>query len=58
MSDSVLSKHLSVLVAAQYVTLRKAPSGGRTRTWVRLNRAGRAAFDDYKMRLRELLGSS
>lgn len=43
-SDSVLSKHLGALVEAGYVTLRKAASEGRSRTWASATRAGRKAF--------------
>lgn len=43
-SDSVLSKHLSALVEAGYVALRKAASDGRSRTWASATRAGRKAF--------------
>jgi DNA-binding MarR family transcriptional regulator len=43
-SDSVLSKHLAALVDAGYVTLRKAASDGRSRTWASATRAGRKAF--------------
>ncbi|MFN3435450.1 MAG: transcriptional regulator [Sphingomonas sp.] len=43
-SDSVLSKHLSALVEAGYVALRKSPSDGRVRTWASATRAGRKAF--------------
>lgn len=43
-SDSVLSKHLSQLVEAGYVTLRKAPTAGRQRTWLSLTSDGRAAL--------------
>ena len=43
-SDSVLSKHLSALGEAGYVSLRKAALDGRQRTWASLTRAGRKAF--------------
>lgn len=43
-SDSVLSKHLGALVEAGYVTLRKAASEGRSRTWASATHAGRKAF--------------
>jgi DNA-binding transcriptional ArsR family regulator len=43
-SDSVLSKHLSQMEDAGYVRLRKAPLGGRQRTWLSLTREGRRAF--------------
>lgn len=43
-SDSVMSKHLAALCEAGYVTLRKAASDGRQRTWAKLTSSGRAAF--------------
>ena len=43
-SDSVMSKHLAAMAEAGYVTLRKAASGGRQRTWASLTSSGRAAF--------------
>lgn len=43
-ADSVLSKHLSALVDAGYVTLRKAARDGRQRTWASLTASGRSAF--------------
>jgi DNA-binding transcriptional ArsR family regulator len=43
-SDSVTSKHLSALVDAGYVSLRKASRDGRQRTWAELTKAGRAAL--------------
>jgi len=43
-SDSVMSKHLSAMADAGYVTLRKAASHGRQRTWAKLSSSGRSAF--------------
>jgi DNA-binding MarR family transcriptional regulator len=43
-SDSVMSKHLSALADAGYVTLRKAAADGRQRTWASLTSSGRKAF--------------
>jgi DNA-binding transcriptional ArsR family regulator len=53
-SDSVMSKHLSALLDAGYVTLRKAASEGRQRTWARLTRSGRAAFRRHVKALESL----
>jgi DNA-binding MarR family transcriptional regulator len=55
-SDSVLSKQLSVLADAGYVDIRKATSRGRVRTWVSLTSEGRSAFSTHLAALRELLG--
>lgn len=43
-SDSVVSKHLSALAEAGYVSVRKAAAEGRQRTWARLTSSGRSAF--------------
>lgn len=53
-SDSVVSKHLSAMADAGYLALRKAPSGGRQRTWARLTRSGRAAFRKHVKALESL----
>jgi DNA-binding transcriptional ArsR family regulator len=44
LSDSALSKQLTTLEEAGYVTVRKGFVGKRARTSVRLNDVGRAAF--------------
>ncbi|MGZ8998568.1 MAG: transcriptional regulator [Allosphingosinicella sp.] len=54
-SDSVLSKHLSALVDAGYVRLRKAAQDGRQRTWVSLTRAGRKAFTGHVAALQAMV---
>ena len=56
-SDSVMSKHLAALAEAGYVSLRKAASDGRQRTWARLTRSGRAAFRRHVKAL-EMLAAS
>ena len=56
-ADSVLSKHLSALVEAGYVTLRKAALDGRQRTWASLTGPGRKAFATHVETLRALAGS-
>ena len=55
-SDSVLSKHLSALVEAGHVRLRKEPSQGRVRTWASATRSGRAAFAGHVAALKRLAG--
>lgn len=57
-SDSVLSKHLSALKEAGYVSLRKAAQDGRQRTWASLTRAGRKAFAGHVTALQELVASA
>jgi DNA-binding MarR family transcriptional regulator len=55
-SDSVLSKHLKQLEEAGYVTLRKAATAGRQRTWISLTSAGRNAFASHVLELNRLAG--
>ena len=55
-SDSVLSKHVKLLEEARYVTVRKAPAGGRQRTWLSLTLAGRRAFAAHVAELQRLAG--
>jgi len=54
-SDSVLSKHLSALVDARYVKLKKAARDGRQRTWAALTAKGRKAFAAHMTGLQELV---
>jgi len=53
-SDSVLSKHVKILEEAGYVAVRKAPFGGRQRTWLSLTAAGRKAFGAHVAELNRL----
>lgn len=53
-SDSVLSKHVKTLEEAGYVAVRKAPFGGRQRTWLSLTAAGRKAFAAHVAELNRL----
>ena len=55
-SESVLSKHMKVLEAAGYLTVRKAASDHRQRTWLALSAAGREAFAGHAAALRALIG--
>lgn len=54
-SDSVLSKHISALVAAGYVRSRKGMREGRRTTWVGLTDTGRTALRDHVAALRRLI---
>ena len=58
MSDSALSKQLTTLEEAGYVEIRKGFVGKRPRTSVRLNRAGRAAFERHVAALQEIVARS
>ncbi|MCI4062169.1 transcriptional regulator [Micromonospora sp. R77] len=55
LSDSALSKQLSVLEQAGYVEVRKGFVGKRARTSVRLSRHGRGAFDGHVAALQEIV---
>ena len=54
-SDSVLSKHVSALVAAGYVKSRKGVHDGRRTTWIGLTARGRKALRLHVAALRELI---
>jgi DNA-binding MarR family transcriptional regulator len=56
-SDSLLSKHMTVLEDAGYVQVTKGYQGKRPRTWFTLTKAGRAAFDAYLAALQEIVGT-
>ncbi len=58
LSDSALSKQLTVLEGAGYIEIRKAFVGKRPRTWARLSRAGRHAFEGHVQKLREIVAQS
>jgi len=53
-SDSVLSKQMSLLEAAGYVAVRKGYVGKRPRTWLSLTTLGRSAFRDHVAVLQEI----
>jgi predicted ArsR family transcriptional regulator len=54
-ADSVTSKHLKALEQAGYVRLTKRrPAVGRPRTWAKLTRQGRAAFEGHVAELQRL----
>jgi len=50
-----LSRHLQVLEEAELVTIDKGYEGRRARTWVRITKTGRAAFDKEIRKLKELI---
>ena len=54
-SDSVLSKHVSALVAAGYLRSRKGLHAGRRTTWVGLTDDGRQALREHVAALRRLI---
>ena len=46
-SDSLLSKHITTLEEAGYVSVRKGYEGKRPRTWLSLTSRGRRAYETY-----------
>ncbi len=58
LSDSALSKQLTLLENAGYVEIRKAFIGKRPHTWARLSKRGRVAFEGHVTRLSEILNGS
>lgn len=54
-SDSVLSKHLSALTDAGYITTRKAMHQGKRTTWVKITRTGNRALQRHVKALRALI---
>jgi DNA-binding MarR family transcriptional regulator len=54
-SDSVLSKHISVLADAGYVHTRKGVQAGRRTTWIGLTSTGREALHAHITALRRLI---
>ena len=58
LSDSALSKHLSALEEAGYVVIERVVSDRRRRVRVRLAAAGRRAFEDHIVAVREILAGT
>lgn len=52
-----LSRHLTVLVEAGLVSIRKTADGNRSRTWVTITTRGRAALAEELRALRALVES-
>src|SRR6185312_4584127 len=55
LSDSALSKQISILEQAGYVTVRKTGAGRSRRTHLRLSPSGRRAFGAHAAALREII---
>jgi DNA-binding transcriptional ArsR family regulator len=55
LSDSALSKQLTILEEAGYIEIRKVFVGKRPRTSARLNSVGRAAFEQHVRALQEIV---
>jgi DNA-binding MarR family transcriptional regulator len=57
-TDSMLSKQMSLLQEAGYVKVDKGHVGKRPRTWLSLTTEGRQAFDRHLAALREIARSN
>ena len=57
-SKSALSKHISVLADAGYVTQRRAVRDTRQRVWLHLTETGRSAYRGHVAALRRIVGDS
>jgi DNA-binding transcriptional ArsR family regulator len=55
LSDSALSKQLTILEEAGYIDINKEFVAKRPRTSARLNRVGRAAFEQHVAALQEIV---
>jgi DNA-binding MarR family transcriptional regulator len=58
LSDSALSKQLSILEEAGYVDIERPVRDRRRRVRARLTPAGRAAFDGHVAALRQIVATS
>lgn len=58
LSDSALSKQLSILEESGYVTIRKGFVGKRPRTSVSLSRQGRSAFKGHVTALQQIVAGA
>ena len=57
-TDSMLSKQMSLLPEAGYVKVDKGHGGKMPRTWLSLTTEGRQAFDNHLAALREIAQSN
>lgn len=58
LTDGNLSRHLSTLEDAGYITIEKTFDGRKPRTWVSATKAGRKALKEEIAALREIIGDS
>jgi DNA-binding MarR family transcriptional regulator len=58
LTDGNLSRHLSTLESAGYVTVEKTFEGRRPRTWISATRAGRKALAAEIATLREIVAAA
>ena len=57
LTDGNLSRHLSTLEEAGYITIEKTFDGRKPRTWVSATKAGRKALKEEIAALREIIGA-
>jgi DNA-binding MarR family transcriptional regulator len=57
LTDGNLSRHLSTLEEAGYITIDKTFDGRKPRTWISATKAGRKALKEEVAALREIIGS-
>jgi hypothetical protein len=57
-SDSLLSKHMTILENAGYTEVIKGYHGKRPRTWYSLTDTGRTAYLEYLAALNEIIGKA
>jgi len=55
-SDSLLSRYISILEKAGYINIRKTFVNKRPKTWLSLTTGGRKAFNDYVQVLQNIVG--
>lgn len=55
LTDGNLSRHLTVLQDAGFVTIKKGQSGNRPQTWARLTSRGKKEFDAYLEELQRVI---
>jgi len=58
LTDGNLSSHLSKLESAGYVTVEKSIKNKKTNTLLKLSNGGREAFEEYRKKLTQILGST
>ena len=58
LSDSALSKQISILEQAGYVTVRKTGAGRSRRTHLKLSAAGRRAFAAHAAALQQIIAGA
>ena len=57
-SKSALSKHISMLADAGYVTQRRAVRDTRQRVWLRLTDTGRSTYRGHVAALQRIVGGA